>query len=1191
MSEILKLILEERSIYRRSKLYKAFVHDKFTLNDKVPIIYRSRNVEGVKSFLVDLNVEHRPLRGDFGIIHLDIGNLDTINDISNALDKEIYFDFSYPIILDDSSSNFNSCVFDLNNSQKLYGSGVVIAFIDSGIDYTINAFRNSDGTTRIKYMYNPSTGTLYNSEQINEALRNENPFSVINEGDYKGHGTEVASIACAGGNINSNLYGVAPRASIISVNSTTNIDSTIVLFHTIMMGLDFLAEKQDEEGFPLVVNLSFSTNYGAHTGTTLLAEYVSNFAARENTSVVVSAGNEGGAAHHKSGNIVSEGENVEIEISGNHEVIIVSLYKGILSDVVITISSPSTGVSQLIRLTEGNQRVRVGGDLVNVLYTGPTRYNVFGECLITIESYRNSTIEEGVWSINIKLCNEFESTYNMWLPTNESVGKGTRFLKPDNNDTLGSPATVYNVISVGSYNYRRESVSIFSGRGSINNKDNLKPDILAPGEDVRVIGIGGKEYVVSGTSFSAPIVSGICALLMEWGIINKNKPNLYGEVIKYFLIRGANRVKNISYPNNSYGYGFVCGSKAFIDVEESINNILYDIRMTQIQANREEDKEIINPIQTYDPLDNINVLKYDDMNINLCPLNSLSDDSRVEFLMTVQNNMKFIDGDYCIYPLKEESEEVYLSILSVPIDKLDVLYERYFPDGSVDIQTSYYYTLCSESISPLSDSGIYQTQSNEYLDLTGRNVIVAIVDTGIDYLNENFMDEFNQTRILEIWDQTIDEDTHQPNVLFGKIYTKEDIDSAIRLKRNGGDPYTIVPSRDTNGHGTSMAGITSSSGVGLVRGAAPESNIVVVKLRELSNNLREVLDFPKDIPIYNEVVLYLALRYLRSIRFKYNKPVSIVLPLQTNAGYHSGESFVSKQITEYSQNSGFVISVPCGDQANKQIHVEGQIYKENQEGVIEFFADKGQTRLTIDIFIENYSKVSFYVISPSGERTREFDVKGVIYNNYSFKFLLEQTEMKIFCEIRQTSVSIIQDIEILFNNLKSGIWQIIIISKDNFPVKYDAYLPIKELLKPDTRFLNSTSISTITQPSSAHLAIAMAYYNQNLTSIVTKSGQGFTLDNRVVPLLAAGGIDILTIGKGGREILMSGSSVAAAVSAGGIALILEWGIVKKNKPNLNSTIIMWLFVSSAITPKGYEYPNRYWGYGILNIRNVFDILR
>lgn len=1192
MSEILKLVLKEKSIYNRSKLYKTIVHDKFKHNDKVPIIYSYLGEVDFENYLKDLEIEQYPLKGNFGIIHLDIGELDIVNEIFNDFKNEIYFDFSYPIVLNDSNSNFNSCVTDLNNSQKLYGSDVVIAFIDSGIDYTINAFRNEDGTTRIKYMYNATTGDLYNSDQINEALRSEDPFSVISERDYKGHGTEVASLACAGGNININSYGVAPRASIISVNSTTNIDSTIVLFHTIMMGLDFLAKKQDEEKFPLVVNLSFSTNYGAHTGTSLFAEYVRNFATRENTTVVVSAGNEGGAAHHKSGTIVQDGEDVGIEISGNHELVIVSLYKGVLSDVVVTISSPSTGVSRPIRLFEGNQRARVGADVVDVLYTGPTRYNVFGECLISIGAYRNSTIEEGIWNINIKLYNEFESTYNMWLPTTESIGRSTRFLKPDNNDTLGSPATVYNVISVGSYNYRRESVSIFSGKGSIDDKNNLKPDVLAPGENVRVIGIGGREYVVSGTSFSTPIVSGICALLMEWGIVKKNKPNLYGEVIKYFLVRGANRVRGIDYPNNSYGYGFICGSKAFIDIEDSVDNILYDIRRDEFGKNRElEEQEIINPIQTYDQLENINILKYDDMNINLCSLNNLSDDSRAQFLVTVQNNVNFTDKDYCIYPLKEENEEVYLSILSFPINKLDMLYENYVPDGSVNIEASYYYTLCSESISPLSDSGIYQTQSNEYLDLTGRDVIIGIIDTGIDYLNENFMDELDQTRILEIWDQTIDDDVHQPNVLFGKIYTKEDIDSAIRLKKSGGDPYTIVPSRDINGHGTSMAGITSSSGVGLIRGAAPASNIVVVKLREVYDTLRDALDFPKDIAIYNEVVIYLALRYLRSIRFKYNKPVSVLLPVQSNAGYHTGESFISKQITEYSKNSGFIVSVPCGDQANKEIHVEGQIDKKNGEEVIEFFSDRGQTRLKIDIFIEYYAKAAFYIISPSGERTREFDVKGVTYNKYNFKFLLEQTEMKIFCEIKETSISIIQYVGISFVNLKSGIWQIVIVSKDDIKLKYDAYLPIKELLKPDTRFLNSTSISTVTQPSSAHLAIAMAYYNQNLTSIVTKSGQGFTLDNRIVPLLAAGGVDILTIGKGGREIFMTGSSVAAAVAAGGIALILEWGIVRKNKLNLDSTIIMWLLVSSAVTPKGYEYPNRYWGYGILNIRNVFDVLR
>lgn len=1175
MSSILKFILSKKSIYERSKFYRDIVHDGFLITEKIPILYKTDFKQEFLKILKRDKIENESFDGNFGVIYLFVNELDYIYEINNEFENNVYFDFSYKIKFDDINSNFNSCVTSLNNSTGLTGEGVVIAFIDTGIDYTLNAFRNDDGTTRIKYMYDANTDILYNGDQINSALKLKNPFELIKENDLKGHGTAVASIACAGGKIERNLFGVAPKSEIISVNVTTEINSLETLFHTIIKALDFLLKKQKEEKFPLVVNLSFSTNFGAHTGKSLLEEYVENFASNKNISVVVSAGNEGGVGHHKSGKITLNGEEVNLEISGSHKSIPISLYKNILSDLFIKITSPKSGSSQKIEILEGIQNLKLGGDNITILFTGPTNYDVNGDIQIIINSGSNEHIEEGIWTIEMTLGNDYETFYNMWTPITESIGKKTRFLDPDNNNTLGSPATVSNVISVGSYNYRTETVSLFSGRGGLNDS-NIKPDILAPGEDVRAIYPQGRIVTVSGTSFSAPVVSGICALLMEWGIFKKNKENLYGEVIKYFLIRGATRVKNINYPNNSYGYGFVCASRSFGDITESINNILDLIKneSSVLDVRMEE----------------INLSNFDNLKMKICPLNVFNDSNRVQFLANINSNIGDIGDDICLYPLEYKTDNEFIGVISVPIDKIDEFEKSYFSNENISIQKSYYYALCSDGISPMTDSGIYQTQNNEYLNLTGRDVIVGIIDTGIDYLHEEFMDALGESRILEIWDQTIEGDYGNEN-LFGTIYTKEQINSAIKLKNNGGDPYSIVPSRDTVGHGTAMAGITSSSGYGVVRGGAPDSDLVIVKLKEISNKFKEYLDFDtaNDMPIYDEVSIHLALRYLKKVKSKYNKPMVVLIPLQTNGGDHSGNTILENQINDYSENLGFIVVVPSGNQANKQIHATGVIQKTGEEGLIELFVDKGQKKLRINLYVENFARASIIIVSPSGERTQKFKLNfGKIYD---FKFLFEETTIKIFCEIEENSISILQYIGILFDNLKSGMWQIILVSEDEQILKYDAYLTIKEFLRPETKFLNSSSNNTITSPATARLAVSMAYFNQNYSSIVAESGQGYTLDGRVSPILAAGGIDVITTGRGGREYLISGSSVAAAVAVGGIALILEWGIVKKNKVQLNSAVIIWLLVSAATNPKGYDFPNKYWGYGILNIRNVFEILR
>lgn len=482
-----------------------------------------------------------------------------VNDLSRIIELEGLQYIELPKILYTSAydSNRASCIPSVWNSYNLTGEGILVGFLDTGIDYTHNAFKDADGNTRIEYIYDLENGIVYDKNKINEALKSENPFSVVPEIDLSGHGTHVAGIACAGGNINFDNYGVAYKSSIAMVKITGENSLRAALSTQLMRGLKFLMDKSNEINKPLVVNISLSTNDGSHNGSSLLEKYIQTFTQLQKAVIVVAAGNEGNSAHHVGGKMKKE-EDLDLNIGDGEKVIMLDFFKPVLVDVSVEVISP-TGISTgPMELSESYKERFVGREKIIVYSTGPKPFDIQGQTTISILPLGDA-ITAGGWRIIVKKLNNYEGYFDIWLPISEGLNERTRFLQPDVYNTLGIPATVEGVISVGSYNFLNNNLSAFSGRGVVRPEWLIKPDLVAPGENIVSTAEEQGFDTKSGTSMAAPQVAGICALLFEWGIIRNNDPFLYGERIKYYLIKGAKRtIFGEAYPNPDLGYGFVC---------------------------------------------------------------------------------------------------------------------------------------------------------------------------------------------------------------------------------------------------------------------------------------------------------------------------------------------------------------------------------------------------------------------------------------------------------------------------------------------------------------------------------------------------------------------------------------------------------------------------------------------------------
>lgn len=482
-----------------------------------------------------------------------------VNDLNRIIELEGLQYIELPKILYTSAydSNRASCIPSVWNNYNLTGEGILVGFLDTGIDYTHNAFKDDEGNTRIEYIYDLENGVVYDKNKINEALKSEDPFSIVPEIDLSGHGTHVAGIACAGGNINFDNYGVAYKSSIAMVKITGENSLRAALSTQLMRGLKFLMDKSNEINKPLVVNISLSTNDGSHNGSSLLEKYIQTFTQLQKAVIVVAAGNEGNSAHHVGGEMKKE-EDLDLNIGDGEKGIILDFFKPVLVDVSVEVISP-TGISTgPMGLSESYKERFVGREKIVVYSTGPKPFDIQGQTTISILPL-GDTITSGGWRIIVRKLNNYEGYFDVWLPIAEGLNERTRFLQPSVYNTLGIPATVEGVISVGSYNFLNNNLSAFSGRGVVRPEWLIKPDLVAPGENILSTVEEQGFDTKSGTSMAAPQVSGICALLFEWGIIRNNDPFLYGERIKYYLIKGAKRtIFGEAYPNPDLGYGFLC---------------------------------------------------------------------------------------------------------------------------------------------------------------------------------------------------------------------------------------------------------------------------------------------------------------------------------------------------------------------------------------------------------------------------------------------------------------------------------------------------------------------------------------------------------------------------------------------------------------------------------------------------------
>ena len=484
----------------------------------------------------------------------------------------------------------------------------------------------------------------------------------------------------------------------------------------------------------------------------------------------------------------------------------------------------------------------------------------------------------------------------------------------------------------------------------------------------------------------------------------------------------------------------------------------------------------------------------------------------------------------------------------------------------------------------LEKSGIMQLLEHSVLRLRGEGVIVGIIDTGIDYTNDCFRNTDGTTRILEIWDQTDQSGRLPEGIGYGSVYNQEEINQALQ----SADPFAVVPSRDESGHGTQVASIAAGS-VDDSRGwtgAAPMADLAVVKLKPAKKRLMRYYMVRPDAQAYQENDIMMGVRYLNELAFREKKPLVLCIALGSNRGGHEGTTPLSATLNAVGARSGRCVVIAGGNEANQGHHFYGNLREGLPYEEVELRVAEGEYGLAMELWSSTPDLLDISIVSPAGE---EIPRMGASLGTRQYDFLFEDTV--VYVDFQALDPNSGEELILIRMFAPSpGIWKLKVYGTSVIHGVYNIWLPVKGFISEGTVFPNSNPDITLTSPANADTPIAVAGYQVQNDSIYIASSRGYTRRGRIKPDIAAPGVEVCGFEQGNRIGCLPGPSAAPAIAAGAAALLLEWGIVRNNRPSMGTFEIKQLMIRGARRNPKDLYPNRSWGYGALDLYSSFQLL-